>query len=71
MIYSVPRPTALSFTFVSISAVIFVASVVLYDQWLMADQRGKSRKYKKTRSLSIWVGLAMAAAFLFLFVQTD
>ncbi|BCW55525.1 hypothetical protein OUO20_11500 [Arthrobacter sp. FX8] len=63
----------MSFTYLSISAAIIVASLVLYDQWLMADQRGKTRQYKKTRLISMWIGLAMGAAFLFLFlfVQTD
>jgi 4-hydroxybenzoate polyprenyltransferase len=61
----------MSLTFLSISAVIFVASMVLYYQWLMADRRGKSPQYKKTRWISIWIGLAVSAAFLLLFVQTD
>lgn len=61
----------MSLIFLSISAVIFVVSMVLYYQWLMADRRGKSPQYKKARWISIWIGLAASAAFLLLFVQTD
>lgn len=61
----------MSLIFLSISAVIFVVSMVLYYQWLMADRRGKSSQYKKSRWISIWIGLAVSAAFLLLFVQTD
>ncbi|MDT0168667.1 hypothetical protein [Pseudarthrobacter sp. BRE9] len=61
----------MSFTFLSISGVVFVASMVLYDQWLMADRRGKSPQYKKTCWISMWIGLAVTVAFLLLFVQTD
>lgn len=57
--------------FLSISAGIFVVTMVLYYQWLTADRRGKSPQYKKTRWISIWIGLAVSAAFLLLFVQTD
>lgn len=58
------------FVFLSLSAVVFVASMVLYDQWLMADRRGKTLQYKKTCWISMWIGLAVSAAFALLFVQT-
>ncbi|KIC69433.1 hypothetical protein [Pseudarthrobacter phenanthrenivorans] len=58
------------FVFLSISAVAFVASMVLYDQWLMADRRGKSGRYRKGCWISMWAGLALTAAFVLLFVAT-
>lgn len=61
----------MSLIFLSVSAVIFIVSVVLYYQWLTADRRGKSPQYKKTRWISIWIGLAVGAALLLLFVLTD
>lgn len=61
----------MSLIFLSISAVIFVVSMALYYQWLIADRRGKAPQYKKARWISIWIGLAVSAAFLLLFVQTD
>lgn len=61
----------MSLIFLSISGVIFIVSIVLYYQWLMADRRGKSVQYKKKRWVSIWIGLAVSAAFLLLFVLTD
>ena len=61
----------MSLIFLSISGVIFIVSIVLYYQWLMADRRGKSVQYRKKRWVSMWIGLAVSAAFLLLFVQTD
>ncbi|MGN7147526.1 hypothetical protein ACTHQ6_00850 [Arthrobacter sp. SAFR-179] len=55
----------------SISAAVFVASMVLFDQWLMADGRGKSGRYKKAAWISMWVGIAMSAALVLLFLTTD
>ena len=61
----------MSLIFLSISGVIFIVSIVLYYQWLMADRRGKSVQYRKKRWVSMWIGLAVSAAFLLPFVQTD
>lgn len=58
------------FVFLSSSVVAFVASMVFYDQWLMADRRGKSGQYRKGCWISMWVGLALSAAFVMLFVAT-
>lgn len=68
-ISTAPKVTAMSFAFLSVSAVVIVASLVLYDQWLTADQRGKSRQYKNRRLITLWIGIAMSAAFLLLFLE--
>lgn len=59
------------FTFLSISGLVFVASMVLYDQWLTGDRRGKSRQYKRTRWTGMWIGLAVSATLILLFVLTN
>jgi hypothetical protein len=61
----------MSLIFLSAAVAIFVASMVLFYQWLLADRRGNSAQFKKKRWICMWVGLALSAAFLLLFVQTD
>lgn len=59
------------FVFLFISVAVFVASMVLFDQWLTADGRGKSRQYKKAAWISMWAGIAVSAALVLLFLTTD
>ena len=59
------------FVFLSISAAVFVASMVLFDRWLTADGRGKSARYKKATWISMWAGIAVSAALVLLFLTTD
>lgn len=51
-------------SFVSLFTVVFMASVILCDQWLTADRRGKSQQYKKTRRAGMWAGFTLSAIFL-------
>lgn len=61
----------MSLIFLSAAAAIFLIAMVLFYQWLLAERRGKSAQFKKKRWISIWIGLALSAAFLLLFVQTN
>lgn len=58
-------------TDLSLFAVIFMASMILWDQRLTADQQGKSQRYKKTRRTGMWVGFALSAILLFLSLMPD
>ncbi|MDQ0118431.1 hypothetical protein J2T22_001609 [Pseudarthrobacter defluvii] len=58
-------------TFASVFPVIFVASMILCDQWLTADQRHQSKHYKKTRWSSMRIGFTLSALFLLLSVMAN
>ena len=61
----------MSLVYLSVAALIFIISMVLYSQWLVADRKGKTRQYKKRRWISIWICYAVVAALILFFVQTD
>ncbi|MEW1812495.1 hypothetical protein AB0284_17535 [Pseudarthrobacter phenanthrenivorans] len=48
-----------------------MASMILYDQWLTADQRHESKHYKKTRWSSMRIGFTLSAIFLLLSVMAN